>query len=398
VSLFTPNTDFYSSFYDKAKYVMAWRITVVLSIVFCILVPISILAENNIEVSLMLLGAFSTSIISFISLKKFKKFQPVFWIYIVSGTILIHTSLVAIHELPHYGDFFWIICVILLAFVGLGRKIGTWFVILNAIGIIYFFVFRLNHHIQTIQIRDGLDKVNDVIDICCSIFVITYLLQQYISFNTYSERELKKANYELSRKNEENITLVKEIHHRVKNNLQIVISLLRLQKGELKSDEAKRHFNEAINRIMVMSLIHKKLYQKTEMSHIEIKDYLKDLSNDVIHISNLGIPIKFEIDSEVQKIGLKTIVPLGLLINELLSNSIKHAFIKMKDGLIYINILPGVDDDFTLIYSDNGTWVEPPKDYTGFGLGLIQTLVEQLDGSFTRNQSEYTFAIKNLDN
>ncbi|MBL4668713.1 MAG: sensor histidine kinase, partial [Flavobacteriales bacterium] len=76
--------------------------------------------------------------------------------------------------------------------------------------------------------------------------------------------------------------------------------------------------------------------------------------------------------------------------------SIKHAF--KKEGHIKISIIKGSGGNFKLIYTDNGTWLEPQKDYTGFGLGLIETLAEQLEGSFTRNESEYTFTIRNLDN
>jgi two-component system, sensor histidine kinase PdtaS len=375
---------------------MAWRICLTFCIVFAALA--ALFSTTSIAILVIFSIVFGISLGSLLYLRTTKKFNPIFWMFTISGTILIHYSINAIPNFTHFVDFFWIVSIVLLSFVGLGRKIGLTFIIIHGLGIAYFFMFNLNEHIEELQPRTQIQLISDLIEIGLSLFCISYLLYQYISFNNYFANELKKVNVQLSKKNEENITLVKEIHHRVKNNLQIVISLLRLQKGEMKSDEAKRHFNEAINRIMVMSLIHKKLYQEAEMAHIEVKPYIKDLSNDVIHISNLGMPIKFDVVSDINKIGLKTIVPLGLLINELLSNSIKHAFVKMEEGLININVLEGKEDEFTLVYSDNGTWVEPPKDYTGFGLGLIQTLAEQLEGSFTRNQSEYTFTIKNLDN
>ena len=134
------------------------------------------------------------------------------------------------------------------------------------------------------------------------------------SYLDVKKKVVDKINGTLKQKNKENLTLVKEIHHRVKNNLQIIISLLRLQKGELKSLEAKEHFTEAINRIMVMSLIHKKLYQQEELASISIKSYLEDLSSDIISITSLGKPVEVVINSNIETIGLKTIVPLGLLI------------------------------------------------------------------------------------
>ena len=393
MSLFTPKTTALSSYFAKAKYTMAWRITIFFGISCLILAPLSI---SNILVA----GIFSTlSILSFVLLfilRITKKYTPLFWTYVLIGTFVVHYSINAIPNYTHFVDFLWMMVVILLAFISLGKKVGFVFSFLNLVGIIMFYLFSLNNHITTIEPLSQLKIIAAISEIVICLLSITYLINEYVKFNNYYSTELRLSNELLSKRNNENVLLVKEIHHRVKNNLQIVISLLRLQKGELKSDEAKRHFNEAINRIMVMSLIHKKLYQKVDMANIEIQPYIDDLATDVIHISNMGYPITSEANSEIEKIGLKTIVPLGLLINELLSNSIKHAF--KKDGYISISILKGRNEnEFILVYADDGKWIKPLDENTSFGLGLIQTLTEQLDGSYTRQQSEYTFELKNLD-
>jgi two-component sensor histidine kinase len=180
--------------------------------------------------------------------------------------------------------------------------------------------------------------------------------------------------------------------------LQIIISLLRLQKEDLISDEAKTHFNEAINRIMVMSLIHKKLYQEKELAHISIESYLTELATDINSISNLGFPVNFNVSSKIDQVGLKTIVPLGLLVNELISNSVKHAFTKMEKGTINIEIKNFNANSFKLIYNDDGTWVEPNKENPSFGLELISILTSQLEGECSKIDSEFIFTLKNLDN
>jgi len=395
LTLFTPNTKDLDNFFEKAKFVMIWRITIAFSFVFSILI---LLSFSNV---LMLVSCFSLLTLASSSLYylKIKRKTPaLYWIYVIFGTAIVHFSLNTIPSYTHFVDFLWIMVIILLSFIGLGKKNGFAISLINISGIIYFYIFGLNNHIETLQPLSNLKIGTAIIEVMLCLFCVTYLINQYVKFNTYYSGELEKTNDQLVKKNEENIFLVKEIHHRVKNNLQIVISLLRLQKGELKSDEAKRHFNEAINRIMVMSLIHKKLYQEVEMAHIEIEPYLKDLANDVIHISNMGPSIIFEVNSEIKNIGLKTIVPLGLLINELLSNSIKHAF-NQNNGFISVSILKHFNkDQFTLIYVDDGKWIDLKENQTGFGLGLIETLSEQLEGTFTRQQSEYTFELKNLDN
>jgi two-component sensor histidine kinase len=395
MSLFSPNTDNFNNFIDKAKYILAWRITLVFFIVFSAL--IGNYTINNNPTTEVIYIAIGISFTALIYLKFTKKHIHIYWVFVISGLLLIHYSINSFPNISHYVDFFWLTSIMLVAFIGLGKKIGMACIIINALGIAYFFMFHLNSQIEVLQIHSTSQLISDTIEVFISLFCISYLLNQYHVFNEYFSNQLQTVNTDLSKKNEENIMLVKEVHHRVKNNLQIITSLLRLQKGELESAETKRHFNEAINRILVMSLIHDKLYQEIDMANIEIKTYLEELTIDVIKTSNMGHPISSEINSEVQKVGLKTIVPLGLLINELLSNSIKHAFFK-SDGFISIRLLKGNNkNELILIYADDGVWIEKEIGHSSFGLGLIKTLTEQLEGTYTRNNSEYTFTIQNLD-
>jgi two-component sensor histidine kinase len=202
---------------------------------------------------------------------------------------------------------------------------------------------------------------------------------------------------DLFKRNEEKKVLVKEIHHRVKNNLQIVISLLRLQKKELQSEEAKKHFNDAINRIFVMALIHNKLYPELETTYLNVNEFLNDLGSKIIRISNLNSKVKLIVNSEVETVGLKLISPLSLLINELISNSIKHAF-KVGKGTIYIHIYRlNKKNKIILHYADDGVWIVKKENNSTLGMGLIETLTEQLDGKFSRKESEFTFEFKDFD-
>jgi len=406
MKLFTPNTDCFNNYYDKAKFLMAWRISVSFSIVFGILSLVFFNGDPKALTSYIttFIIVFSTVIYLYFT----KNFAPIFWLYAISGTVLANFAMNYVMNFTHYVDFMWMIACILLVFVGIGRKTGILFIVLNALGIAYFFWFSLNTHIEILQPKSNIDLIGDYIEVLFAFFVIAYLLQQYLKFNEYNESKLKEANRKLeiqnkmiSTKNEENITLIKEVHHRVKNNLQIIISLLRLQKGELKSDEAKRHFSEAINRIMVMSLIHKRLYQQTELGRIEVKSYLRDLSKDIKSLADLGDLLTINVNSDLKTVGLKTIVPLGLLINELLTNSIKHAFTNIEEGLINIKISEGIDGKFLLNYSDNGKWMESDKSNPNFGLELIGILSTQLEGDYERTSNNdgttYTFTLNNID-
>lgn len=232
-------------------------------------------------------------------------------------------------------------------------------------------------------------------------------MRQFVLFQKYSESSLKQANADLENRNQlilskskENETLVKEIHHRVKNNLQIIISLLRMQSTELKSEESKSHFTEAINRIMAMSLIHQKLYGEKELSKIELKSYAEELVKEIISVSDQGENISVTIDSNMETMNIDTIVPLGLLINELVSNSLKHAFSSDKKGVIELRILQK-EDHYELTYSDSGTWKAIEEGTTSFGLELVDILTEQMNGEKTLNTdngTHYQFILKDTIN
>ncbi len=224
-------------------------------------------------------------------------------------------------------------------------------------------------------------------------------------FQTYSEKQLIIANTELGvqneliqKKGEENAVLVKEVHHRVKNNLQIVISLLRMQREELDSEETKKQFTEAIRRIMSMALIHQKLYSENELAQINLKTYIEQLIREIIYSSESDkVAIVPQVKVEIQLVGLDTVVPLGLLINEFVTNSMKHAFNNQSEGEITVAIIPYKEKGFKLNYCDSGTWSDFAEKSTGFGQELIELLVMQLNGTIVRTESCFELLLDEYD-
>lgn len=400
MSLFTPDISLFDTYYDKGKYLLAWRVSVAFSIVFSVLVLINVIAHSEATIPLMLVLVVAYSCV--IYLKITKNFKPLFWVYAISGTVLAHFAMNYVLNFTHYVDFIWIVACTLLAFIGLGWKYGILFIIVNSAGIAFFFWFTLNTHIEVMVPRTNLELVADFIEVLFSFFVIAYLMRQFILFQTYSEKELKKAyttlesqNQVILVKNKENVVLLKEIHHRVKNNLQIIISLLRMQSAEVKPEEGKIHFKEAINRIMTMSLIHEKLYGERELSKINLQTYFNELVEEIISISLIKDNISLQIDSEVQEMSIDLIVPLGLLVNEIVSNSLKHAFNDIDSGKITIN-LSQKGKVYYFSYSDNGTWKEPNVQNSSFGLELIDILTDQMNGEKTidlNNGTHYSFIL-----
>jgi two-component sensor histidine kinase len=244
-----------------------------------------------------------------------------------------------------------------------------------------------------------------VLEICICMFVIGYIIYNFIQTTSYAEQKLREVNEVLNSQyklihsqNEEKTVLLQEIHHRVKNNLQVITSLLRLQSSEIDSEKTKSQFNDAINRVMTMSLIHQKMYLEKNLSQIDTSDYFKTLIEDLIHSSSVKIPIDLKINSELKRVGTKTIVPLALLVAELVSNSLKHAF--EKEGKISVYIGPEINRKFQMEFLDNGNW-KTRKNESSFGLQLIETLNDQLEGTYTRKSTEtgtkYHFNLSNLD-
>lgn len=208
-------------------------------------------------------------------------------------------------------------------------------------------------------------------------------------------RKLPELQLKASLKEKE--VLLKEIHHRVKNNLQVISSLLRLQAGYIKDEQALDIFRDSQNRVRAMAMIHENLYQSNDLARIEFSDYLRNLTNNLIrsYAINRNIKIKLNVDQILLRID--TAIPCGLIINELVSNSIKHGFINSEQGEIYVEFLVLETGKYSLTVSDNGVGftedIELRKNQS-LGLQLVWNLVEQLEGSIAfHTKSGTLFAI-----
>jgi len=365
---------------------MVYRLTIVFTISFFLMT----IAFYNVEFYALLsyLMALAIASVSLIYLLLTKRYKNLYLFYAIVGSFIAHFSCNFSLTTSHYVDIIWMITCSFLAFVGVGKKSGVTLLVLNAIGISFFIFFTHNKHIATIKEFSAGELIGAYVEISLAFFIIAYLMYQFISFQNYAEEKLLKANLELAgqntiikSKNSENSTLLKEIHHRVKNNLQIIVSLLRLQQSEIKSNETREQFTEAINRVMVMASIHQRLYQEKEVAKIDLQSYLSDLADDLKKIFQNDKMIHVNIESNYKEIDLKTVVPLGLLLNELISNSYKYAFDSMQNREINI-LIAEKRSQFLLTYSDNGKWIEKQEKNSGFGLDLINIFTEQLNGSF----------------
>jgi two-component sensor histidine kinase len=199
--------------------------------------------------------------------------------------------------------------------------------------------------------------------------------------------ELERINRELREtmlSKEEKEVMLKEIHHRVKNNLQIVRSLIRFQTDKVDDPRVQELFNECVNRVGAMALVHEQTYLSKDLANIDVGNYLNSLVRDLASAYNIRVNLHMDVDIKVKTLGVDTLTPLGLLINEVISNSFKHAFTGRESGTIIVHLSGSEEGGLDLRVGDDGVGIpdhgrwEKPK---SLGMELIHTLAGQLNAT-----------------
>ncbi|MDR3610809.1 MAG: sensor histidine kinase [Ignavibacteriaceae bacterium] len=214
------------------------------------------------------------------------------------------------------------------------------------------------------------------------------------------EKEKKRSELlEIELKEKEN--LLREVRHRVKNNLQVVSSLLNIQSDYVKDKEAHKLFINSLNRIKAMAMVHENIYQTSNSSGIDIDKYLKDLVIYLFRSYNINAGlIKLNIDIGSFSLSLDTAITCGLLINEIISNSFKHAFPDGRSGNVQLSIQDSADQ-YIMVVSDDGIGLPDNiklENHSPFGLLLISTLVDQINGNIVlekQNGTKFTINFPN---
>jgi len=196
--------------------------------------------------------------------------------------------------------------------------------------------------------------------------------------------ERRRAEEYLQESLREKEALLKEIHHRVKNNLQVTSSLLKLQSDFIVDPKAKELFIESQNRIQSMALVHEKLYGSKDLSRINFAEYLESLAH-LLFRSFAVDPNKIHLVCTKSHLfmSIETAVPCGLIINELVSNCLKHAFPEGKEGTISVNIKKLENNNIMMSVTDNGIGLPDNFSFENtetLGIRLVQTLVKQIEG------------------
>ncbi len=255
------------------------------------------------------------------------------------------------------------------------------------------FLEHIHHEDIDREITIDLGKEQRIYDV--QIFPLTDWRNRIISYVVvlHDITRRKQAEEKMKASLEEKEVLLQEIHHRVKNNMQIISSLLNLQTRYVKDIQCREMFRESQNRIQSMALIHEKVYQSEDLSHIDFKEYVQSVVNGLIQSYDVNMnQVTIKIKVEDISLSIDTAMPCGLIINELVSNALKHAF-PDRTGEIMVT-LRAVDGIIELTVGDNGVGMPDDVDFKNaetLGLQLVTILAEdQLRGDINLDKSKGT--------
>lgn len=218
-------------------------------------------------------------------------------------------------------------------------------------------------------------------------------LKRQVLEKTKMQETLKISLDQIKKQDREKKVLLQEIHHRVKNNLQIITSLIRLQAGSAENEQVESSLNDATERIRAIALIHEKIYNASDLNYVSANEYISALAHDIIASFSQSKQIRVDINCKSNELDLQAIVPIALILNELITNSLKYGFINAVEGVIQVD-LEETNNQLSLVYSDNGNWLENPTS-KNFGTSLVSIFTDQLDGNYElikeMNKTTYRF-------
>jgi two-component sensor histidine kinase len=393
------------SIHDKSRLTLLFNLAFAVTLMGIVSALVSTVIGTY-SVYIPALGNIAFGLITLYSIRITKRFTGVAKLYFILLFVLIFGNLNFNHGTMHVGSPFWIMLLNILVLYIVGVYWGVGFILASLIGYLYYLHYVFPYHWNAFRSLSEEVYYSVYYEAFFALFLLFYIIYTILKSSKESDTLLKKKNSELWSQNneiivreEEKTIMLKEIHHRVKNNLQVITSLLRLQMHELDNENEIEKFKDSINRVMTMALIHDKMYQSEELSRINLEEYFKGLSRDLINSYQIDFKVDLVFKFKIEKIGLKSIVPLALIYNELFSNSLKHAFVNIENPKIKVSILKYDDNFFQFTYEDNGIWKESEGKST-FGRELIDSLTGQLDGELTFTsipKTKYEFKFKHLD-
>lgn len=289
-----------------------------------------------------------------------------------------------------YSPFIFVLTLLVLAGYATARSFGKTY--LFVISILAILIFLQGRFLQMNIPNEVPENARDIFALLSVLFTVYLLGGIFGKDLMYVHHQLYKSKREMQAKSEEKDTLLKEVHHRVKNNLQTVSSLLSLQSRGIEDPLTKSILKSSQNRVISMAMVHEMLYMREDLSKIQYKTYVRELSEYLVKsLKGANNKVTLNIDIPDIELSIDTAIPLGLLINEAITNSLKYGIKDDREGEIYISIEKEEEHSYVLHIGDNGTGYSDSltlKNSRSLGLKLIHNLARQLRGTITRDPSK----------
>lgn len=289
------------------------------------------------------------------------------------------------------SPFIFVLAIIVFAGYVTTKVFGQLYLIINLAVLTLLFLydtgdFRISENTVPMQSRSWFAYLS-------AVFAV-YLLGGVFGKNLLrAHHRLYKSRNEIQDRIAEKETLLKEVHHRVKNNLQTVSSLLSLQSRAIDDDKISNIIKSSQNRVVSMAMVHEMLYKRDDyLSKIELKPYVQELCDYLVRsVKGSGTDVKVDLDIKNYKLSIDTIIPLGLIINETITNALKYGIPGVQNGEIHVSVDKIGDNRYKMYLGDNGIGYSEeinPKTSNSLGLKLIYNLARQLRGSITRDYAK----------
>lgn len=349
-----------------------------------------------------------------------------FWLTLVYASILISSTIILLGRKSiyfisrlHIGLLFCLIVMLVLLSGGFTSPVLLWlitipltllwlkndiWVLVSLIVVIGLFIslylLDKNAYLSTIYLPQENLKIYSLICHIGLVFLVVSICSNFDIEKLNAYKKVENQNVEIENQNkiisaalDEKEILLKEIHHRVKNNLQIVSSLLGIQSRSIIDNKAKEAINEGRTRVHSMSLIHQDLYRKDNLTGVEMQNYLPKLASNLFDTYNIqGDHINLILDIDDIKLDVDTVIPIGLIVNELITNTLKYAFPGNRKGNLNIS-LTEINDTLLLIVVDDGIGLKQIQRETqekSFGHSLIRAFKTKLDADIDISSLEGT--------
>lgn len=314
---------------------------------------------------------------------------------ISAATLVIYSiSLGAADIADMIRDSTYLTAIVIFSSMMLSLKSTVAILIVNGIGLLLLPLFRPELRLADMVVGPFALLVMTFALVAFGVYLRDALETHHEAILKLENAERRRAETSLRTSLDEKEVLLREIHHRVKNNLQIISSLLNLQSMNFSDPVLLAQFQDSQNRVRSMALIHERLYRSEDLALVDFSTYLRELTGSlVMTYSRQPQNITVTVDADAVMLDIDTAIPCGLIVNELVSNALKHGFPSGRAGQIQVEMFP--EPQFRLVVSDDGIGLPPDFDWRhspSLGLQLVESLTRQLGGTIEISGSPGTRA------